>query len=383
MNKSIFRLINIILLLLIFSYCEDKEKKFYLIVSTFENQSTDKDSSYIGVGVTDEIISKLSGVKNFKVLSQDALLMRLGYAQIFDSAGEDHQKMLLEQIESIGEKPDYIVFGSYEINEDLLTLYAYVVDRKTKQKVADHKEEGTISQWGQMRGILTLKLMEKMNVPLTPEDIEKIKQVDNSDFAAFRENYNKKIQYYKSMESEIANLEKEVDESKKKARACEAAAKEEQSREVFTEEEKLIIYKSKLCGMTLQGYGFNKTMVSDLNSWYSIYSDELISILKKIPDNYYVEIQGHSDASVVKNKTELQITSNEKMSETRAKIIYDKLIFDNVPEDKLAFVGYSFTQTPEWLGKEEISNRRVLFVLKNKEEIKKNKRGLKNSKKKK
>jgi len=89
--------------------------------------------------------------------------------------------------------------------------------------------------------------------------------------------------------------------------------------------------------------------------------DAIIQILIKNPE-IKVEIQGHTDRTYRGPKKEA-FTYNQRLSEMRAKNIYDYLIQKGIKKSNLSIRGYSFTQ-PYVKGqspKEKALNRRVEF----------------------
>lgn len=75
-----------------------------------------------------------------------------------------------------------------------------------------------------------------------------------------------------------------------------------------------------------------KTDKSDLLPGSMDELDELLSVLEKYP-NMSIKIMGHTDS---RNSE----TYNQKLSETRAKAVYDYLISKGVSKDRLEYVGY-------------------------------------------
>ena len=105
-------------------------------------------------------------------------------------------------------------------------------------------------------------------------------------------------------------------------------------------------------------------------------SDELLADIAKVfnenPQIRKVEIQGHTDLSGKAKK-------NQKLSEDRAKAVYDRLIKLGVDKDRMTYKGYGMSEPVEPLApgqkketKEQAAkNRRVVFLITEQDEVKK------------
>ncbi|MBR4984594.1 MAG: OmpA family protein [Proteobacteria bacterium] len=99
--------------------------------------------------------------------------------------------------------------------------------------------------------------------------------------------------------------------------------------------------------------------------------EEIAGVFKNNPQIKKVEIQGHSDLSGNAKK-------NMKLSDDRAKAVYERLIKLGVEKDRMIYKGYGMTQPVEPLAKgqkketaeQAAKNRRVVFSILEQDEVK-------------
>ena len=100
--------------------------------------------------------------------------------------------------------------------------------------------------------------------------------------------------------------------------------------------------------------------------------EEIAQVFKSNPQIKKVEIQGHTDLSGNAKK-------NQKLSENRAKAVYDRLVKLGVEKDRMVAKGYGMTQPVEPLAagqkketaEQAAKNRRVVFLILEQDEVKK------------
>ena len=99
--------------------------------------------------------------------------------------------------------------------------------------------------------------------------------------------------------------------------------------------------------------------------------EEIANVFKNNPQIKKVEIQGHTDLSG-------NAKSNQKLSENRAKAVYDRLVKLGVEKDRMISKGYGMSQPVEPLAKgqkketaeQAAKNRRVVFLILEQDEVK-------------
>lgn len=99
------------------------------------------------------------------------------------------------------------------------------------------------------------------------------------------------------------------------------------------------------------------------NSSHTMLADVAKTLKTKFPNNY-VRIEGHTDSTpVVHNKA--QYKDNMALSIARSRAVYDQLVKDGIPAQKLYTAGYGASQplVPEKTVADRAKNRRVEIVI--------------------
>ena len=98
---------------------------------------------------------------------------------------------------------------------------------------------------------------------------------------------------------------------------------------------------------------------SEVSKWAKDNKSAIESTLSKVPDGYVLQVTGHSDSVGPRTAPGDGRKGNIWYSEQRAKAVYNALIAQGVPKDKLTFGGAADDITSSMCGSDEACQRRV------------------------
>ncbi|XDD50389.1 OmpA family protein [Leptospira sp. WS92.C1] len=115
-------------------------------------------------------------------------------------------------------------------------------------------------------------------------------------------------------------------------------------------------------GLTRPGFSYKKADVNagDFSEWSKVNAPVIKDGLGKLPDNYALEITGHTDA-VGPEQAEGDKKGNIFYSELRANAVKQALIKQGIPANRIATKGAGSSEPVSGLDAKDAKNRRVTF----------------------
>lgn len=338
-----------------------------IMVPPFKNLKKMSDYDYIAVGVADEMARKLSYSNRFDVIDTSLLLKKIELRQLI--GGADDESRLVEQMLAL--KAGYAIRGSYNyiVNQDLIMLNVKMVRLSDNKQMAEVSEKGELKFWNALRAMLTIKLANKLDIPLNKKEIAMLKDVETKDFNAFRDNYLGQLYYYKTLDVRIQKKQKEIKKYRElsiqhysKAITADLSyrsARRNYARSfdfaglVSTKEEKRQRVQGRLNEMSIFGLKKRHEAKQNIIQWIDRNNELILSMINGLPVEYYLEVQGHSDSS-----------ESSESSIINAKNVYNKLLGIGIFKEKLKFRGYGSNKRIPWVEPNNESNNRITFAIK-------------------
>ena len=107
-------------------------------------------------------------------------------------------------------------------------------------------------------------------------------------------------------------------------------------------------------------YGSASVPTHKYDKWATAAAPVIKKVLDSLPDGYSLYIVGHTDATVSK-KPKRNYVTNQKLSEMRAKAVYDALRRKGITSNKLKYKGVGTSDPVAGTSPDDPKNRRVTF----------------------
>jgi outer membrane protein OmpA-like peptidoglycan-associated protein len=119
---------------------------------------------------------------------------------------------------------------------------------------------------------------------------------------------------------------------------------------------------NKLEKISYKGFAYKsiKVPAQKFNKWAVMAGPVLKEILNDLPDDYIVVVKGHTD-SIITWTPKGYLVSNQKLSEWRAKVVYNALRKQGFSSKKLQYKGVGDTEPLDGVSSRNARNRRVTF----------------------
>jgi TolB-like protein len=143
-----------------------------IVVLPFDDLSQDKDNAYFSDGLTEEIISDLSGIHDLRVISRTSSMMLKGT----DKSLADIAREL---------KVQYVLEGSVRKAGDNLRITAQLIEASTDMHLWAEKYNGTLDDIFGIQEEVSRKIVKGLKVELTPQEESKLAQHPIPDARAY------------------------------------------------------------------------------------------------------------------------------------------------------------------------------------------------------
>lgn len=345
------------------------EQRISIIIPPFVNTTVAgnrDDYDYLSIGIADELSNRLAYSDRFDVIDPALLVEKITLRQLVGGAKDE--KALVDAF--LGLKAEYAVMGtvSLSVDRNVLTLSARALRTADGKTMAEATETGEASEWNHLRGLLASRLAAKLGVKLSGTALRQLAEADTREFAAFRENYIGKLYYYKSLEAGINKKEDDVRKfkqlsllhySKAIARDVNYQTVRKNYVQLFdfkkllsTKEEKSARIQGRLNEMTIFGIANQADANKHIAEWAAKNRVLIKSMINGLPDEYRLEIQGHTDSA-----------GSPALAAARAKQVYDALRGVGVFDFKMSHMGYGSLKRIPWIHPADKSNNRVTFAI--------------------
>ncbi len=147
-----------------------KEKS--IVVLPFENMSPDKENEYFSDGLTEEIITDLSQIKELQVISRTSAR---------------HLKGTQKDLKAIGRELNvhYVLEGSVRKQRNDLRITAQLIDAGTDVHLWAEKYKGTVDDVFDIQEKVSKSIADALKLKLSPEEHEKISERPIADIRAY------------------------------------------------------------------------------------------------------------------------------------------------------------------------------------------------------
>lgn len=151
---------------------KNHHKQKSIVVLPFDDMSPNKDQSYMSDGLTEEIITDLSYVKQLRVISRAS-------AMAFKESGKD--------IQQIRRRLDvqYVLEGSVRKFGKNLRITAQLIDAKNDSHLWAEKYNGTIDDIFQIQENVSAAIVEALKIKLAPEEEKRRTRHELTNVAAY------------------------------------------------------------------------------------------------------------------------------------------------------------------------------------------------------
>jgi len=132
-----------------------------IIVLPFHNISAEEDQEYFADGLTDEIITDLSQINNFRVISRNSSMCFKGTKK--------NTKSIAKEV-----SVQYVLEGSVRKSGDDLRITVQLVDAKQDTSIWAEKYTGTIEEIFDIQEKVSRSVVEALRAKLDPEESDKL-----------------------------------------------------------------------------------------------------------------------------------------------------------------------------------------------------------------
>ena len=175
-----------------FGATRDQFQEKSLVVLPFAPMGTDHEADYFSDGLTDEIITDLSGIKRLRVICRSSAMRLKGST-----------KSLREIAAELNVR--YLLAGTVRVSRDQLRVNAQLIDPDTDSPLWAEKYSGSLADVFSIQEELARKIAEALRLKLTPEDMERIAEHPMADIRAY--------EYYLRAKRELLSYSRENLES--------------------------------------------------------------------------------------------------------------------------------------------------------------------------
>ena len=151
---------------------EDRVKKKAIVVVPFNNISPDRESDYFSDGLTDELITNLSRLKDMRVVSRTTSMQYKGTTKGVKSIGHE-----------LGVR--YIVEGSVRKFQDKLRITAQLIDVELDAQLWAETFKGTIDDVFDIQEEVAKQIVDALMLKLTPTEKVVLEKRATTDADAF------------------------------------------------------------------------------------------------------------------------------------------------------------------------------------------------------
>jgi TolB-like protein/AraC-like DNA-binding protein len=173
-----------------------KEKSIAIL--PFDNLSSDKENQYFADGIVEDLLDRLSTIKDLKVISRTS-------TEMFRNKGN---KSVPEIAEILGVK--YILEGTVQKNLDKIRISVQLIDAKKDDHILSKQFERNLSDLFELQSEIALKVAAELDAVLTEQQTSEIQRNYTTNTKAFEfyqigrfhaskrwiEGYKKSIEYY-------------------------------------------------------------------------------------------------------------------------------------------------------------------------------------------
>jgi len=190
----------------------DIKKEYVIAVLPFSHESAAAEGEFFTSGVYSDAITRLSGVKQFKVIAKSAV------AEYKDYQGD---------LKVIGKrfKANYILQGTVRRWENKVKLTAQLTDASTNETVWSDEYNAELEDVFELQADLATKITEKLQANLSPEEKSKVRTIPTENVSAYedylRARYlvNQPRAGYEEFQEGVQMLERAIEADPKFAKA--------------------------------------------------------------------------------------------------------------------------------------------------------------------
>jgi len=158
-----------------------KETPKSIAVLYFDNMSGDPEQEYFSDGITEEIITHISKIKNIRVISRTSVLTYKGKPKNLKKIAEElHVSSILE--------------GSVRKSGNTIRVTAQLIDAKNDQHIWAETYDRNVKDIFEVQSEIARMIAQKMKIEITPEANAKISQIPTQNVEAYDQ--FKKGMYY-------------------------------------------------------------------------------------------------------------------------------------------------------------------------------------------
>ena len=171
-----------------FSSMREPIQEKSLVVLPFAPVGSSQDADFFSEGLTDEIITDLSGVKKLRVICRSSAMRLKGTTK--------HPREIAAEL-----NVRYLLEGTVRVSGDQLRVNAQLIDPDTDSPLWAEKYSGSLADVFSIQEELAQKIVEALRLKLTPEDRERIAEHPVPDIRAY--------EYYLRAKRELLSYTKE------------------------------------------------------------------------------------------------------------------------------------------------------------------------------
>jgi non-specific serine/threonine protein kinase len=160
-----------------------------IVVLPFALVGTTQDSDYFSDGLTDEIITDLSGIRKLRVICRSSAMRLKGTTK--------QAREIADEL-----KVRYVLEGTVRLSGNHLRVNAQLIDPGTDSPLWAEKYSGTLEDVFSIQSELSRKIVEALRLKLTPDDLERIAEQPMGDIRAY--------EYYLRAKKELLSYSREA-----------------------------------------------------------------------------------------------------------------------------------------------------------------------------
>jgi serine/threonine protein kinase/predicted Zn-dependent protease len=172
-----------------FSTLREPMQEKSLVVLPFAPVGSNQDADFFSEGLTDEIITDLSGIKKLRVICRSSAMRLKGTTK--------HPREIAAEL-----NVRYLLEGTVRVSGDKLRVNAQLIDPDTDSPMWAEKYSGTLADVFSIQEELAQKIVEALRLKLTAEDLERIAEHPVPDIRAY--------EYYLRAKRELLSYSKEA-----------------------------------------------------------------------------------------------------------------------------------------------------------------------------
>ncbi len=153
---------------------QDKIEFSTLAVLPFSHQSVKEDDEFFTSGVHEDLMTKLAGVKNFRIISKASVMKYKDF--------EGDLKKLGQKLNS-----DYILQGTVRRWEDQIRLTVQLVECKTNQAIWSNEYDGQMENVFDLQAEIATLITQKLTANLTKDEKKELEEAPTKDIAAYED----------------------------------------------------------------------------------------------------------------------------------------------------------------------------------------------------